>query len=54
MTDFYNAYTRHIEDAEFLFSASHLGNADQIYGYAAECGLKCLMLHFGMPVDITG
>ncbi|MEO5336762.1 MAG: hypothetical protein H7841_07710 [Magnetospirillum sp. WYHS-4] len=26
-------------------------NADHLYGMAAECGLKSLMLAFGMPFD---
>jgi hypothetical protein len=49
--DFYDAYRRHWEDADRLYAASRLANADQLYGYAAECGLKCLMRQFGMPVD---
>jgi hypothetical protein len=53
-TDFYNAYLRHRYDAECLFDASRWANADQLYGYAAECGLKCLMQCFGMPLDLKG
>ena len=54
-TDFYGAYRRHWDDAEYLYSNSRLANADQLYGYSAECGLKCLMVCFGMRLDpVTG
>jgi hypothetical protein len=49
--DYYNAFQRHLTDAECLYMASRLANADQLYAYSAECGLKCLMKQFGMPVD---
>ncbi|MDR3343642.1 MAG: hypothetical protein LBT14_12850 [Treponema sp.] len=50
-TDFYDAYKRHLEDAEYLYQDSRWANADQLYGYSAECGLKCLMQRFGMQLD---
>jgi hypothetical protein len=54
-TDFYDAYYRHWMDAEFLYNDSRFPNADQLYGYSAECGLKCLMGIFGVPLDpVTG
>lgn len=49
--DFLDAHDRHWEDAEMLFAAKRFANADHLYGIAAECGLKRLMLSFGMPVD---
>jgi hypothetical protein len=52
-TDFYNAYQRHWKDAEYLYNDTRLANADQLYGYSAECGLKCLMQNFGMHLDPT-
>jgi hypothetical protein len=53
-TDFYDAYIRHWEDAEYLYKDSRWANADQLYGYSAECGLKCLMQQFGMQLDASG
>lgn len=53
-TDFANAHDRHRQDAEFLENATRLPNADHLYGFAAECGLKALMTVFGMPVTGTG
>jgi hypothetical protein len=53
-TDFYHACKRHWEDASYLFNDSRWPNADQLYGFAAECGLKCLMLQFGMVPEPTG
>ena len=48
-TDFMDAHERHLEDANILFSAQRWANADHLFGVAAECGLKCLMIKFGMP-----
>lgn len=54
-TDFRDAHCRHLEDAEQLFRTSRWANADHLYGVAAECGLKRLMIAFGMAVDnVTG
>ena len=50
-TDFYNAFSRHWNDAEYLYEDSRWANSDQLYAYSAECGLKCLMLLFGMYVN---
>lgn len=49
--DFLDAHKRHWNDAERLFQAQRWGNADHLYGMAAECGLKRLMLALGMPYD---
>ena len=42
-TDFADAHRRHWQDAELLFDHKRLGNADQLYGFSAECGLKAVM-----------
>lgn len=52
--DFLDAHHRHWEDAELLAASSRLANADQLYGVSAECGLKRLMVHLGMPIDSDG
>jgi hypothetical protein len=49
--DFLDAHERHWIDAEGLFQAQRWANADHLYGVSAECGLKRLMLAFGMPYD---
>lgn len=49
--DFLNAHQRHWVDAEHLLQAQRWANADHLYGMAAECGLKQLMLAFGMNVN---
>lgn len=51
--DFFDAHERHWDDAERLFNAQCWANADQLYALAAECGLKRLMLAFGMPFDTS-
>lgn len=53
-TDFASAHDRHQKDAEYLENAQRLANADHLYGFAAECGLKALMTQFGMPVNAAG
>ena len=53
-TDFVDAHHRHWEDAELLFDHCRWGNADQLYGFSAECGLKAVMRSSGMPVDNEG
>jgi len=49
--DFLDAHQRHWDDAERLLQAQRWANADHLYGMSAECGLKRLMLAFGMPYD---
>lgn len=49
--DYLDAHDRHWNDAECLFQMQRWANADHLYGLAAECGLKRLMLAFGMPYD---
>lgn len=46
--DFLDAHERHWSDAEILFQKQCWANADHLYGFAAECGLKGLMVAFGM------
>ncbi|MDE0002871.1 MAG: hypothetical protein OXQ29_09265 [Rhodospirillaceae bacterium] len=36
--DFLDAHRRHWCDAELLFNDSRWANADQMYGFSAECG----------------
>lgn len=51
--DYLDAHQRHWEDGELLFEAGRWANADQLYGLSVECGLKRLMLAFGMRYDAT-
>ncbi|WP_395734835.1 SAM-dependent methyltransferase [Prosthecobacter sp.] len=51
--DFLDAHGRHWDDAERLHQAQRWANADHLYGMATECGLKRLMLVFGMPWDVA-
>jgi len=52
--DFSDAHVRHWRDAELLYGARCWGNADQLYGFSAECGLKAVMTANGMRVDGAG
>jgi hypothetical protein len=49
--DFLDAHARHWADAETLFNGQRFANADHLFGVSAECGLKKMMLVFGMPYD---
>lgn len=51
--DFLDAHGRHWHDAEHLFEAQRWANADHLFGLAAECGLKSLMLAFGMTLNVS-
>lgn len=44
-TDYLDAMARHLDDAELLWGQAprRFANADQLYGLAAECGLKAIM-----------
>lgn len=53
-TDFADAHGRHWGDAELLYGHQCLANADQLYGFSAECGLKALMKGLGMRLDEKG
>ena len=52
--DYADAHRRHWEDAELLFDHRRLGNADQLYGFSAECGIKAVMIRLGMVLDPSG
>lgn len=41
--DYAVAHRRHWQDAETLFGLDRLGNADHLYAFSAECGLKAVM-----------
>jgi len=48
--DFYDACKRHWNDAEHLFDQKRLANADHLFGLAAECALKAVMVALGMTL----
>ena len=41
--DFLDAHMRHWTDAELLYKSQRWANADHLYGFSAECGLKSLI-----------
>ncbi len=46
--DFADAKERHWSDAEVLFANGRLANADHLYGFSAECGLKFVLQRLGV------
>ena len=47
-------HRRHWEARRALVRGEALANADQLYGFSAECGLKAVMVKNGMPIDDLG
>jgi len=45
--DFPNAARRHWRDGQALMEQERLENADQLYGFAAECALKSALVDLG-------
>jgi len=48
------AARRHLTDAETLFNQGRSANAGQLYGFAAECGLKAMLLACGVAPSADG
>lgn len=53
-TDFLDAAHRHLADARLLDREQRYPNADHLYGIAAECMLKAIMVALGAPVSSKG
>jgi hypothetical protein len=51
MINFRESAKRHYNDAELLLSNTRQANAGQLYGFAAECGLKALLIWHGYSPD---
>ena len=49
--DFHHAGKRHFTDAELLIKLKRDASAGQLYGFAAECGIKTLLVWNGYPTD---
>ena len=41
--DFGGAAVRHYRDGDLLQRNARMANADQLFGFAAECGIKCAL-----------
>lgn len=52
--DYVEAARRHQADADFLQTHHRIANAGQLYGFAAECGLKALLIACGVTPDASG
>ncbi len=52
--DFPLAAKRHWHDADLLEKNGRAGNAGQLYGFSAECGIKALLVSLGYPTETDG
>lgn len=52
--DYPLAAKRHWYDAILLEDNRRTGNAGQLYGFSAECGVKALLVALGYPTDPDG
>lgn len=52
--DFRSASKRHWDDATLLEANGRTGNAGQLYGFSAECGVKALLVALGYPTEPDG
>ncbi len=48
------AARRHLHDAETLYERGRHANAGQLFGFAAESGLKAVLVACGVPTDADG
>lgn len=51
---YFESARRHFTDAGTLLSSSRLANAGQLFGIAAECGIKAILVASKVPVDHEG
>lgn len=51
MIDFFRAANRHYRDGEYLLQDKRHPNAGQLFGFAAECGIKALLVASGYPTN---
>ena len=49
--DFQGASKRHYRDAELLMTNKRISNAGHLFGFAAECGIKALLVAYGLKTD---
>lgn len=49
--DYLAASKRHYQDAELLTNSGRIPNAGHLFGFAAECGLKALLISHGLKTD---
>lgn len=49
--NFLEAAKRHKDSADLLYAQQHWQDADHLYGLAAECGLKALMIELNPQIS---
>lgn len=54
LVSYFESARRHFHDAGVLLGGSRSANAGQLFGIAAECGIKAILVASNVPVDITG
>jgi hypothetical protein len=52
--NYFESARRHFHDAGVLLGGSRSANAGQLFGIAAECGVKAILVASKVPVDTEG
>lgn len=52
--DYAQSARRHFHDAEHLLASNRQGNAGHLFGFAAESGLKAVLVACGVSTDADG
>lgn len=52
--NYFESARRHFQDAGTLLGGNRQGNAGQLFGIAAECGIKAILVASNVPVDTEG
>lgn len=52
--NYFESARRHFKDAGSLLGARREANAGQLFGIAAECGIKAILVASRVPVDAEG
>jgi len=54
LVSYFESARRHFHDAGVLLGGSRPANAGQLFGIAAECGIKAILVASQVPVDADG
>ena len=54
LVSYFESAHRHFHDASVLLGGNRSANAGQLFGIAAECGIKAILVASNVPIDTEG